>query len=219
MEDDVVKAGEASVEAGSAEKVETQEVDYEALYKQSEQEKVQIAQERNNLASLMGRQSQELGELRKASQPVEKEIKSEDYFDETTSKVINKIVDQRVESRIKADRESRDKESLQKDFKSVYDQYDVTEENLTDLAYLASAKKISLPQAAEELAKKGIIEKRNKGVVSAAETTVKDGMPTGMPKVPSEAGTAIDPRKMSTEQWSALSDEKRQELLAKYTAK
>ncbi len=191
------------------------EVDYQELY---EKEKA----ERENLASLIGRQGQELGELRKmiqGSQKSEQEADPYEFFDEDTAKSIDKIVEKRVDERLKAANDKAEKKQLEADFGKVYAEYDVTEDNLTDLAYYASAKGCSLVEAANQLAQKGIIEKREKKRTSGGGVDHLKNAPSGMPKPVGgggKPGSGRSPVKMTQEEWNNLTDEQRQAHLRKF---
>jgi len=203
-----------SVEGAEVTEPEHEEVDYQALY---EKEK----QERENLATLIGRQGQELGDLRKMVQTIQKpgdeeEIDFENYFDDKTLKALDKVVEQRVESKLKAVNEMTEQQRLRQEFEAVSGEYDITEDNLTDLAYYAAAKKVSLSQAAAQLAKNGIIEKRNGAASIPKRNANLEGAPLGMPKVPGgKPGVSLDPAKMKQEQWNALNPEQREAYLRK----
>lgn len=201
-----------SVEGAEGTEPEQPETDYRALY---EKEK----QERENLTSLIGRQGQELGDLRKIVQTIQKpgeiETKIEDYFDADTLKAIDKVVEQRVEAKLKVAKETAEQESLRQDFKAVSAEYDITEDNLTDLAYYAAAKGISLSQAAAKLEKTGVIEKRNGAAIPKRNANL-EGAPLGMPKVPGgKPGASLDPARMKQDQYNALNPEQREALLRK----
>lgn len=217
MSEEVLKQ-EASAEAGSEgseqqpeEKTET--VDFKALY---EQEK----QQRENLAAVLGRQGQELGELRKMIQgeKIEKapELNPTEYFDLETAKAIEKVAEQKAKAMLESYQARQEEARLRNDFQGVYTDYDVTEENLSDLAYYASSKGVTIRQAAETLATKGIIEKRTiKATPGKSPVDHLKNAPMA-PKVSGAVGKgSTDPTRMSPEQWAALPADQREDYLRK----
>lgn len=188
------------------------EVDYKSLYEKAEQD-------RKNLESLIGRQGNELGELRKLVEQNQKagnlptDIDPYQYFDEDTVKAIDKIVEEKAQRLYESKTKEAEERNLRKDFEAVVNEYDITEENLSDLAFYAASKKVSIKSAAEELSKKQIINKRTK----PRNQYVSGAAPTGAPKIARDTGREVgEPTKMSHDQWSKLTEEQREAYLKKY---
>lgn len=206
-------ASEQENEAGSAEQLvdDQSQVDYKALYEQSEERS-------KNLESVLGRQGNELGELReliKKSQSagdVPADIDPNQFFDEETLKVIDKIAENKAQRIYESKTKEVEERNLKADFEAVVNEYEITDENLPDLAYYASSKGLPLKKAAEELAKKQILNKRTK----PRTQNISGAAPTGAPRVATSAGVSIDPGKISQDQYNKLTPEQREAYLRKY---
>jgi hypothetical protein len=205
-------------EAGSAEQDEQladdqSQVDYQSLYEKAEQD-------RKNLESLIGRQGNELGELReliKKSQiagDVPADIDPNQFFDEETLRAIDKIAENKAQRIYESKTKEAEEKNLKADFNAVVSEYEITEENLPDLAYYAATKGLPLKKAADELAKKQLLDKRTK---PRTQNNTFGAAPTGAPRVAtSSGGIARDPLKMSPEEFKKLSDEEVERLGQKY---
>ncbi len=202
---------ETTVEAGSTDEDQSQ-VDYQSLYEKAETD-------RKNLESLIGRQGNELGQLRKLIEQnqsagnIPKEIDPYQYFDDDTVKAIDKIVEEKAQKLYESKSKETEDRQLRNDFQAVMNEYEVTDDNLADLAYYAASKGLNLKKAAEDLSKKQILNKR-----TTPRTQYVSGIaPTGPPKVATSGSKDLgEPAKMSLDQWQKLTNEQREAYLKKY---
>jgi hypothetical protein len=206
----VEETGSVEVPEGGQEAAAVEEtINYKALYEKERQE-------RENLSSVLGRQGQEIGDLRKKIEGKEKpaeELDPYQYFDGETAKAIEKLTERKAMALLESYQQQQENARMQKDFQVVLDEYDVNQENLGDLAFYASSKGVTVRQAAEFLASKGIIEKRKSTTGKAGATSSLDKAPVGAPKVAKDAGRSVNAATMSQQQWNALSPDEREKYL------
>lgn len=203
-------------QAGGTEKnvsdEEINEPDYKRLFEETNKRL-------ENMESLMGRQAQEMGELRKGKieKPAEEEqINYDEYFDEDSKKAIGSLVESEVERRLRVEKERRDEEALRSQFSELAGEYDISQDNLQDLAMYATSKGVSLKKAAEHLAKIGVMMKKGNGQDRQVADPTKG--PRGSHKVVGKgdkvSGSITDE---SLEEWAARSPEERQRILEEKT--
>jgi hypothetical protein len=212
-EESQVDSGSVDDGADFDEAQEQDEIDYRELYERERSE-------REELASLMGRQANELGELRKMVEGSwgtdEDENNPAEYFDEDTRSALDKYIAEKAAEQFQRMKEAEQQQILRAEFGKVVERYEIGEQDLPDIAMYADRKNVSLSKAAEALSNMGIINRKTNGATSrrAGGSVDLDTAPRTGPKVRNNrVAPSRDPNKMTTEEWGSLPEEKRMALL------
>ena len=191
---------------------EGNELDYKSLYEQTNTRL-------ENLEGLFGRQAEELGELRKGKEKPAKDVSIDDYFDADSKKAISSLVESEVERRLRVEREQRENEDLRRQFNDLAGEYNISEENLQDLAIYASTKGVSLKKAADHLTKIGVMDKKNNSSNQQRQVADASKGPKGKSRVVGSGGkVARNYSDMSNDEFGKLSEEEQEAALRDVTA-